>query len=192
MERDINMPTAPANCDIKYTLRRATPEDMELIFKKARTESKESARQLLMRKLLYECGFHYCYVAWDDVTGEPCQMQWMITPEEIKKFGYPSFSPATTLKNDQVMAVYSFTFDKYRGKGLAAAVTADVRKLGDKMGFKSGIGYVDRKNIPQMKSLKNIGIRMTEEIDEYKLCFFTIRKRRKFEGTDNSGDNKSA
>lgn len=192
MVRDFNVTDIPVHCDIKYTLRQATPEDMAIILEKARTEDKESARQLLLRVLLYECGFHHCYIAWDDATGEPCQMQWMITPEDIKLHGHPFSSPPTTLEPDQIMAEYSFTFNKYRRRGLGAAVTYDTRKIGETMGFTRGTGYVERKNLAQMKSLSSIGIRIPEEIDELTLFFFTIRRRRKYRETETEEVKESA
>jgi hypothetical protein len=177
LERDLSVPDSPVQCAIKYTLCLATAEDMDEILQKAKTESKESARELLRRRRFYERGFHNCYVARTADSGELCYMEWVITAKDNDLIGH-NLSPLPIMKPDEFMVENSFTFEKYRKCHVQTAVRHDLTEMMKKQGFKRGIGYVDQNKTAYVKSLLIDGRRPFEEVNELRL-FFRARSRRK-------------
>jgi hypothetical protein len=178
LEKDLSAPDSPVQCAVKYTLHLATAEDMEEITKKARTESKDSARELVRRRLFYECGFHNCYVARTADSGELCHIKWIITAEDNDLISRGFSSTLPRLGPDEVMTENTFTFEKYRKSRIGAAVRNDLAEMMRRQGFKRAIGYVNQNNPAALKSFLIDGYRVFDELDELRLFFHTRRTRR--------------
>ena len=63
MERNLGTDSVRIPCRLKYSLQPALAVDMEELLQKARSESRESAHELVQRKWFYDCGFRNCFVA---------------------------------------------------------------------------------------------------------------------------------
>jgi hypothetical protein len=175
-ERNLDTDSAPVPCRVEYSLRLASEEDMEELSQKAKSESRGSARELLLRKRFYDAGFHNCYVARTVDTGDLCFMQWLITPEDLNVVSRGFRSRFPRLKNGDVLFENGYCFEKYRGKGMLSSVHAQMFEVARRKGFKRVIGYIAQDNIASLKSGEKAGFRNFEEIGELKLLFFTKRK----------------
>ena len=176
LERDLDTNSVRVVCSLKYSLRPASEEDMGEVLQKSKSESKQSAHELLQRKWFYESGFHNCYVARTADTGELCFIVWLVCSEDdhMLRRGFRSRLPR--LKEGECLLENAFTFERYRGNGIGSSVYARLCEMARRNGFKRAIAYGRQDNIPAVKSLERAGFRRFAEIPELKLLFFTKRK----------------
>ena len=109
---------------------------MKEVFQKIKTESKESAYELIQRKMFYDSGFHNCYVARTADTNELCHINWLLSSEDnnVRSRGFRSQLPR--LKEDELLVENFFTFEKYRGNRLMASVIGQSLEMARSKGFK--------------------------------------------------------
>ena len=176
LERNLEADNVPLPARIEYTVRLATAKDMEDIFQRAKTESKESTHELLHRWWFYESGFHNCYVARTVTTGEICYIQWILSPDDGKVVSQMFRSKFPTLKKDDILLAKAYTFEKYRGNRLMPSVAVKSPEVARNDRFKRMIAYVDQNNIASLKALERAGFRKFEEMHELRLFFYTTRK----------------
>ncbi len=181
LEKDLNAESVPVQCRIEYTLHPGTEEDMEEVLQKTKSESKESARELLRRKSFYESGFRNFYVARTGDTNEICHIKWMITADDNDVIRNSSGNTLPLLKAGEVIVENTFTFEKYRRTRIGAAVRRDLAEMARKKGFKRMIGYVERDNPASLRSFIIDGYHQFEEIDELRFLFLIKRKYMKVE-----------
>jgi RimJ/RimL family protein N-acetyltransferase len=157
-------------------LRPASTEDIEEVLQKSKTQSSESAHELIQRKWFYESGFHDYYVARTSDANQLCHIAWLLSPEDdtVVRHGFRYRLPG--LKESEVLVENLFTFESYRGKGIMSSAMVKLGELARTKGFKRMITYVSHDNIASLKACERAGFKKFEEIPELKLLFFTIRK----------------
>ena len=176
LKKDLEANSVQVPCRSEYTLRPASDEDMLEVLRKSKSESKQSAHELLQRKWFYESGFRNCYVARTADTGELCYIQWLVSPEDnhVVKRGFRSRLPRLT--EDECLLENAFTFERYRGNRIMSSAVAQLCEIARKRGFKQMIAYVSRYNVASLKACEEAGFKKFENVPELKLLFFTRRK----------------
>ena len=175
LEMDLNADNVRVPSKVEYFLRPASEEDMEKVVQKAKTESMESAHELIQRKWFYESGFHNCYIARTVDTGELCHIQWLVSSEkdDVVSRGFGRRLPR--LRMDEILVENAFTFEECRGNRIMSSVMVELSQLARRDGFRRMIAYVHQDNEASLKGCEMAGFRKFEEIRELKLLFFTKR-----------------
>jgi L-amino acid N-acyltransferase YncA len=102
-------------------------------------------------------------------------MQWIIYPDEndiIAKYYLNRFK---LLKNNQILLENAFTFPRYRGLGLFAAVTSDLLEKAKDEGYKSAITYIRKNALDSLNEFMKQGFKLNAIIREYKILGITKR-----------------
>lgn len=172
-----NNARARNECRINYSLRLATKEDMDEVFQKVKTESKEAVQMLLHRKWLYDCGFRNWYIARTTDTNELCFVQGIIQPEDNKLIDGDLRNWFQKLKEGEALLEGAYTFEKYRGNRLCDSVANDIFEIYRKLGFKRIITYVKSDNVASLRAAEKTGFKKFGELSVLKILFFTIRKK---------------
>jgi hypothetical protein len=161
---------------IKYTLKLASKEDMDEVLQKAKSESKDMIQKLIYRKMLYEDGYHNCYIARTADTNEICFMQFTIFPDDDKivEGKYRNWFPK--LKKDEAIIEGAYTFEKFRGNRLHPAITVCQLKICKEMGIQRMLAHVEKDNIASVKGTERVGYVAFEEVPELKIMFLTFRR----------------
>jgi ribosomal protein S18 acetylase RimI-like enzyme len=178
LEKDLDTNGLRISSKLPYSLREASSEDIEEMLVKAKTESKESVHELIERKWFYESGFHDCYAARNDATGELYFLAWLVSMKDsnVVRRGFKKRLP--TLGEKELLLENCYTFEKYRGKSIMPSVLLELWKLARNKGFKRLITYVRQHNESSLKVFKKLGLIKFEEVPELKLFFLTIRKHK--------------
>lgn len=176
-EKNLEDKAEPIAARIPYVLRPATDADMEEMVADLASQGKDSVRELLHRKKFWDSGFRCCYVARTADTGELCHVKWFITSEYNGLLRHDSRLLADHLNDDEVLTEYTFTFEKFRGTRIGAAVRCDLSEMMRKRGYKRIIGYASLDNPASLKSFEIDGYRRLELVDELRVLNFARRKR---------------
>ena len=184
IEKDLNGKNEPVSARIDYNFRLATEEDMKEAFGRARTEDKETARELLHRKAFYEAGYRRCYIARANDNNEVCHLKWIITKSDIDGMEPLYKYILARLRDEDCVTENTFTFPKYRKARVGAAVRYQLSEMAKKEGFKRMIGYVEKGNPPALKSFLLDGYMPFEEVYHRRLFFLSKMSHRPITKTD--------
>jgi RimJ/RimL family protein N-acetyltransferase len=156
VEKDITRPSLDVRTDIEYILARGKQTDIDEILSIAKTASKASAYELVMRIMFYDSGFRNFYVARTTENGELCYIGWVLSCAEHPELrdGLKGIPP---LKENEVLLFNLFAFEKYRGTGLASSVDSLLCKIARENGYERAIAYPLGNNIAAVKALEKIG-----------------------------------
>lgn len=170
---EIDIP--PIEAKIAYTLRLATEEDMNDVLQRAKTESKEAARDLVTRRWLYEDGYHDCYISRTADTNDLAFMQSVIRSEDDKlvEGRFRSWFPKLTANEAILEGAYAF--EKYRGKGLGSAVPAKILTIWKNKGVKRVITYIEKDNAAAFKAAERAGFKRFQEVRKLRIFFMERR-----------------
>ena len=158
MKKDLNKPCLEFQTDIKYILQEGKQADIDEILTIAKTASKASAYELVMRKMFFDSGFRKFYVARTKGIGELCYIGWLLSSTEYPELlnGLKGIPP---VKEDEVLMFNLFAFDKFRGTGLASSVDSLLCKIAADKGYKRVIAYPLENRIAAVKALEKIGFK---------------------------------
>jgi RimJ/RimL family protein N-acetyltransferase len=175
MEKTLSEPVIQFPAGIDYYLKPALETDMMDILEIAKYASKDSAYQLLFRKLFYDSGFHRCYVAKTTDSGELCYMGWILSSRDHPelKNGFKGNPP---LKENEVLLFNLFAFEKFRGKGLASSVDSQLCNIARESGYKRAIAFPLKNNLPAVKALEKIGFKKCCKKHEKRFLFVVKRE----------------
>lgn len=167
------IPGVEAN--LKYNLRLATQEDIDQILKLAKSENKNMAQELIYRKLLWEDGYRNCYIARTADTNEICFMQFTMFAEDAKtvRGGFNNWFPE--LEESEALIEGSYTFEKFRGNRIFAAVTVDQLKICKEKGVQRMVTYIKKNNTASSRGVEKVGFVPFEEAHNLKIMFVTRR-----------------
>jgi hypothetical protein len=176
LQKNLQTNNAPVPCEVKYSLQLASEKDMQEMLEMAVSEGRDSAYELIGRKLFYDSGFRDCYVARSVDTNELCFVQWMISQENCQGLdrGFRNMLPK--LERQDLWMENSYTFKKYRGKKVYPSVLVDLAEIARNKGFKRILTYVREDNIASVKGCERAGFQAFERVTEVKLLFSTRRK----------------
>ncbi len=173
LARYLEEPDTELRCKIDYTLRLASPADIEEMVRLLPGEGKEAIFDILQRKWFFESGFRNCYVARTAGANELCYMQWTISrkDENAQSEGFISSFPR--LSQSDMQLEHAYTFKKFRGNKIMPAVMNQLFQIARERGFKRVITYVLKENIASLKGCYNVGFRDFEIVHRTKLPFST-------------------
>jgi L-amino acid N-acyltransferase YncA len=165
---------------VEYSLRLASQEDIEEVLREAGREKTEPTAELIqhcvLSKVFHEAGFRNCYVARTTDTNELCHVKWLVSPGADDIASGRLKGRLSGLKADEILIENSYTFQKYRGNGIAPSATAKLCAKARGNHFKRAITYIRQDNVASLNASKKIGFRRFGEMHELKLLFFS-RKR---------------
>ncbi len=164
---------ADSPSSFRGTVSRATPAEVDELFRGLRRESRQGRYQLLIRKRYHERGFGDCIIVRASDTGEICAVRWMVTPGHIRRLGWESLFP---LEEDQVMLENSYTLERYRRQGVKTAALPQCRDIAIGLGFTRTKGYLDEANIPTLTSAEKQGGLMSARVIERHTLFRVTRE----------------
>lgn len=168
--------TPSVECKMRYYVRTASEADMNEAFHHAKTEGRDSIETLLFMKWLYECGFRNWYIARTVDTNEIGFLVSLICYEDnglIEK-NFKSWFPM--IRENEAIMEGGYTFEKYRGLGLATSAHIDIiNKILKGSGLKRMILYIKEGNLASFRHVEKIGYKRFEEIHVKKAFFFTRR-----------------
>jgi hypothetical protein len=175
MEKDLNKPCLDFQTDIKYILQRGKQTDIDELLTIAKTASKVSAYELVMRKMFYDSGFRKFYVARTTESGELCYIAWLLSSLENPELrdGFKGIPP---IKENEVLMFNLFAFEKFRKTGLASSVDSLLCKVAVEKGYKRVIAYTLEDNIAAVKALEKIGFTKFGWKYERRLFFSVTRE----------------
>ncbi len=178
VEMNLDSEIVPFPSKVKYSLRPASVEDMEEVFRSIKTESKRSTIELIQRQFFYESGFHNCYVAETADTNELCYVEWMLTSNDNDLLRRCFGSRYPVLKENEVLLEHRYTFEKYRGNRIATSVDLQLCEMARRNGFEHEIGYNSTDNIASIKASEAAGHKPFEMVHVRRLLFFATINRR--------------
>ena len=176
---ELNLQTVdlpPIEARIKYTLGLASEQDMDEVLQKAKTKSKESAKELVTRRWLYADGYHNCYIARTAETNDLCFMVSVIR-EADDKMGEGQFRNwFAELKEDEAIMESSYTFEKYRRKGLCSSIDNRILDILKEKGIKRVIMRIEKDNVASFKAAEKSGFARFEEVHKLRVLFLSRYK----------------
>ena len=116
LQMNLDTKSVPVPCEVKYSLQLASEKDMQEMLEMAGSEGRDSAYELIGRKLFYDSGFRDCYVARSVDTNELCFVEWMISQKDCQRLYRDFGNMLPRLERWDVWAENSYTFKKYRRK----------------------------------------------------------------------------
>ena len=149
---------------IKYTLGLASEQDMDEVMQKAKTESKKSTKELVIRWWLYTDGYHNCYIARIAETNDLCFMVSVIRQADDKMVAGQFRNWFPELKEDEAIMESSYTFEKYRVKGLGSSITNCILNILKEKGITRVIMYIEKDNVASFKTVVKAGFTRFEEV----------------------------
>lgn len=162
------------NVRINYYLNKVDEKDIDEITSQMKTFSANDKKEIIVRLFFYLSGFKNCYIA-RSIKGEIMYMQWIIYPNEneiIERFYLNRFK---LLKKNQILLENAFTFPRYRGLGLFAAVTSDLLQKSKDEGYKGAIAYIRKNALDSLNEFFKQGFKLNAIIREYKILGMTKR-----------------
>ncbi len=150
---------------IPYSLREAEPGAFRYLLDGINGEASRDAYEMLRRLSYHSRGFAPCYLAFTP-EGEVCHFSWLLSARSNKliRTNYPA--GMRELKDDEVLQENSFTFPRFRGKGVMTAVTLALAEMARKQGFRRVLAYVDRHNVASLKAFRRAGFMPFDEDTE--------------------------
>jgi GNAT superfamily N-acetyltransferase len=176
LQMNLDTENVPVTCEVKYSLQIASEKDMQEMLEMAGSEGRDSAYELIGRKLFYDSGFRDCYVARSVDTNELCFVEWMISQKDCQRLYRDFGNMLPRLERWDVWAENSYTFKKYRGKKVYPSVLVELADIARNKGFKRMLTYVRGDNIASMKGCEKAGFQVFGRVTEVKLLFSTRRK----------------
>lgn len=175
VEKNLNGPCFEFQTGIEYKLQKGKQTDIDDILVIAKTASKESAYELVMRIMFYNSGFRDFYVARTVGSGDLCYIAWLLSSAEHPELrdGFKGIPP---LKESEVLLFNLFTIEKYRGRGLASSVDSLLCNIAMEEGYKRAIAYPLGDNVAGIKALEKIGFRKYCWKFERRLLFSVTRE----------------
>jgi hypothetical protein len=173
LEKDLMTPDVKVESQIPYVLKPATQKDMEEIFRKIKSESKESIFELIQREWFYETGFHNCYIARTIDNNDICYMQWMVSLTDQNAETSHFRSSFFRLREQEIQLEHAYTFEKYRGNRIMPSVMIKLFQIARSQSYKRVITYVMANNIGSLKGCYLAGFKNFEEIRRIKFPFST-------------------
>jgi hypothetical protein len=159
--------------EIDYTLKLASNGDMKDILEQAKSEDKKMVHKLLFRKMLYDDGYHNCYIARTTDTNEICSLTFTIYSWDDATAGGRFRSLFPRLKEDEAVLEGVYTFEKLRGNRLHNSILAEQIRDCQKKGIKNIRIYIEKSNEISMKAAEKMGFKRFEEVDGRRLLFRT-------------------
>lgn len=175
LENDLSKPRSDFPSNIEYTLQTGKQTDIDETLAIAKSASKESAYELVMRIMFYDSGFRKFYAARTKETGELCYIGWLLSSVEYPELrdGFKGIPP---VREKEVLLFNLFAFEKYRGKGLAASVDTLLCKIAMENGYERAVAYPLANNAAGIKALEKIGFRKSRWKFERRLLFSVKRE----------------
>lgn len=176
LQKNLHTNNVPVPCEVKYSLHVASEKDMQEMLEMAVAEGRDSAYELIGRKLFYDSGFRDCYVARSVDAKELCFVQWMISQENYQGLGQGFRNMLPRLERQDIWMENSYTFKKYRGKKVYPSALVELAEIARNKGFERILTYVRADNIASIKGCERAGFQVFERVTEMKLLFSTRRK----------------
>jgi RimJ/RimL family protein N-acetyltransferase len=181
LEKYLSEDDSETSCPVEYSLRLASPEDIEEAFQDISNERQTELFDLIQRKWFYESGFNSCYIAREAKSGKICYMEWIITRRDNNSRSRMFSRSFPWVGSSDVQFEHSYTFTRYRGKRIMPSVTNELCRLAHRNGFRRAVTYVLADNISSLKGFYAAGFRISEEIRRTKVLSLTwyTRKRKR-------------
>jgi RimJ/RimL family protein N-acetyltransferase len=175
LEKDLSKPCLDFPTNIQYTLQTGNQADMDETLAIAKTASKDSAYELVMRIMFYDSGFRKFYAARTREAGELCYIGWVLSSAEHPELrdGIKGIPP---VKDNEVLLFNLLAFEKYRGKGLATSVDTQLCKIAMQNGYGRAVAYPLANNAAGIKALEKIGFRKSRWKFERRFLFSVKRE----------------
>jgi GNAT superfamily N-acetyltransferase len=145
LRRDLSIPLEkPPAAKIPIHIRQLQHEDIRKIVK-----------EVPDRSPAIKTGLRTCYLA---VTKdeEICYMQWLIDSSQNHLRPH---NVGLTLKPDEVMLEWAYTFERFRGLGIMAAAMASITERALLSGARYAMTLVEQDNIASLKGCRSAGYR---------------------------------
>jgi hypothetical protein len=173
LEKYLGEDNNETSCPIEYSLRLASPADIEEAFQNIASDRKTEFFDLIQRKWFYESGFKNCYIAREAKSREICYMEWIISRRDNNSRSRKFSNSFPWVGASDVQLEHSYTFPRYRGNRIMPAVTDELCRLARRNGFRRAVTYVPADNISTLKGFYAAGFRISEEIRRTKVLFLT-------------------
>jgi len=161
---------------IPYECKLASDADIQQILDRIPEEKSEAVFDLVRCIKFYDSGYRRCYIAKNPATNVIYAMQWLIAPwdKNIKTGRFET--RYSKLKNNEFLFENSYTFEKFRGKGISTSLMAEM------VGIVNGIArtetkrimvYINSNNTASIRVGEKVGFSKFEEKFERKLFLNT-------------------
>jgi hypothetical protein len=173
LAKNLDEPDPHVKSKIDYSLKLATPTDIEEMLEIGRYEGKEAIFDLVQRKWFFDSGFHNCYVARTIPGSEMCYIQWMISRNDNNAETDIFRSSFPRLGQQDIQFEHAYTFTKHRGNKLMSAIMNQLFQIARKQRATRVITYVLNSNMASIKGCQNAGFKEFETVYRIKLPFAT-------------------
>jgi hypothetical protein len=167
---DVTLDYRPYRAKINYSLVIDPPDLIEQLLSKLDNEKGQDVLEMLRLIYFHQWGIGSCIAAFTE-SGDLCFVIWHIFPKDNDaiKSHYPK--GMRLLEDGEVLVEYAFTFSQYRNLGIHSAVSFDRFEMLKNQGYRQALGYIDEKNKPSLKALKNMGSKIIGIERELRLLF---------------------
>jgi len=108
------------------------------------------------RLLILQAKIPTCYLAIT-ANGEICYMQWLIEQADLDRFRPFFDGELRTLRKDEVLLEFAYTFEQFRGQKIMPAAMAAIAEKGLLSGARYAVTYVQKDNIAALKGCAAAG-----------------------------------
>ena len=108
------------------------------------------------RLLILQANIPTCYLA-TTANGEICYMQWLIEHADLERFRPFFDGELRTLRKDEVLLEFAYTFEQFRGQKIMPAAMAAIAEKGLLSGARYAVTYVQKDNIAALKGCAAAG-----------------------------------
>ena len=97
-----------------------------------------------------------CYLAVT-ASGQIAYMQWLVAQPDIERFKPFFDGQLGTLRQDEVLLEFAYTFEQFRGQKIMGAAMAAIAEKGLQSGARYAVTFVQRDNIAALKGCGSAG-----------------------------------
>jgi hypothetical protein len=115
-----------------------------------------------------------CYLA-TTASGEIAYMQWLVAHTDIERFKPFFEGQLGTLRKDEVLLEFAYTFEEFRGQKIMGAAMAAIAEKGLLSGARYAVTFVQKSNIAALKGCATAGF-APYMIREERWRLFTFRE----------------
>ena len=157
LRRDLTAPYEPPPANLAIRIRPLLKSDIPALLKES-GQTGQDIYELMARREFIKMHPRECYVAVTQ-DGEPCYMQWLITPAENEQIQLYFGGLFPWLSVDEVLLEQAYTVGAFRGLGVMPLAMSRIAEMGRGCGARWAITFVAQDNIPALKGCERAGFR---------------------------------
>lgn len=178
LRRDLSAPVEHPSAKIPISIRPMRAEDLEVLLPTDAASLDPDDRIEVAWRIRFagKFGLHGGFVAIDERSGQPCYMQWLLTPAQNEAIGRLRSFPL--LADNEALLENAYTPARHRGLGIMSAAMARIAERAADVDARSVLTFVGSDNPASLKGCRRAGFAPDIVHTRHDLVFGLLRRDR--------------